>query len=164
MRADDAVFPVDSSVRVDSVRTRAAGPFPLSLNAITTTAESSTVAVPKLLSEFGIAVARPTTAAPLLWDNLSTMRVILVVTVDGVEHRCTGQVTGGIRLNKLGEEIPEYTLFYRPTVRRQPDGIWKRLGEDATTVTVKVIFERLSGTIQTSVRIVEYDEQPAPVE
>ena len=110
-----------------------------------------------------VRISRPTTANPLAWDESSTMKVNIILEVDGVEHRATGQATGGIRLNE-GIEVAEYTLSYTPTwgFFGARGGTTKRLGETKTsTYTARVELELLSGSISTDIEMT-YTTASAP--
>ena len=135
----------------------------VALNGVTTSVQSSTFTVPPLTAEIKLRVQRPTTLAPLVWDSSGVVEVSLVMVIDGQEHRCAGRVSGGIKLNKLGEEIPEYVLTYKPTKILQ-GGVCRRLGELATTTpsTAYVRLERISGIANTTLISAEVIEAPRP--
>lgn len=110
------------------------------------------VNIPAQTDAIEVRIARPTTLIPRDWDVNAKMRISIVVTIDAVEHRCTGTASGGIRLGVGGEEIPEYTLRYVPTWGRFGGSIMKRLGEMAiSSYTGRLEIECLSGSITTQI-------------
>lgn len=142
--------------------------------------QSPTVPLGQLTSSITVKLRRPTTAQPLNWNANSTIRVSLVFLVDGIEYRAVGQVSGGIRLDRNGGEIPEYSLTYNPTVLfgdkarayiltaiPDQDGFYNdvplnRLGELGSTVQGYLLLERVRGTINTVITIAATTEAPAP--
>lgn len=146
-----------------TARSRLLAPQAIALSSSNTVFQNSPLAVAPLTAELNIVLQRPTTLVPQNWDSSSTLRITLVYTVDGIAYNCVGQATGGIRLNLLGAEVGEYKLTFRPPTRRIA-GVWKRLGEDASTRAAHVRLEWLSGTIETTLLVAESAEVPAPVE
>ena len=61
-----------------------------------------------------VRLRRPTTASPLAWPASATLKIEIVAVLDGVEYRCAGQASGGIRLNVNGSEVQQYVLRYWP--------------------------------------------------
>src|SRR3989344_3571475 len=110
-----------------------------------------------------IKIARPTTATPLDWDENSTMKVNIILEVDGVEYRTTGQATGGIRINRRGQEATHYSLTYKPQwgFFGAREGKTKRLGETGSTYTARAELELLSGNISTDIEMT-YTTASAP--
>lgn len=143
--------------------------------------QSPLVSLSALTSSMTITLQRPTTLNALNWSSTSTVRITLVFMVDGVEFRCVGRASGGIRKNHLGEELSEYKLFYKPTVlfgdkawaylatqTKDADGYYynvplSRLGETGTTIQGYLLLERLSGHIETVLTIAATTESAAPV-
>jgi hypothetical protein len=141
---------------------------------------SATVSLDALTASMTLSLQRPTTAAPLNWDEKSTVRVSLVYVVDGVEYRCTGQASGGIRTRKDGVEASIYTLSYKPpvlldakareylkTAAKDGQGFYNnvpltRLGELGATVQGYVELELLTGTVETAITLATTTEEPAP--
>jgi len=152
----------------------------VTLNAQNPRLQSPTVPLGQLTSSITVKLRRPTTAQPLNWNANSTIRVSLVLLVDGVEYRAVGQVSGGIRLDRDGGEIPEYSLTYNPTVLfgdkareyiktaiPDQDGFYNdvplnRLGELGSTVQGYLLLERVRGTINTVITIAATTEAQAP--
>lgn len=142
--------------------------------------QSPTVSIGQLTSAITVKLRRPTTSQPLNWSANSTVRVSLVFLVDGIEYRAVGQVSGGIRLDRDGGEIPEYSLTYNPTVLfgdkarayiktaiPDQDGFYNdvpltRLGETGSTIQGYLLLERVRGTINTIITIAATTEAPAP--
>jgi len=142
--------------------------------------QSPTVPLGQLTSALTVKLQRPTTAQPLNWSANSTIRVSLVFLVDGIEYRAVGQVSGGIRLDRNGGEIPEYSLTYNPTVlfgdkarayiktaTPDQDGFYNdvplnRLGELGSAVQGYLLLERVRGTINTVITIAATTDAPAP--
>ena len=104
-----------------------------------------------------VRIALPTTASPLAWDESGTMKVNIILEVDGTEYRATGQVTGGIHTNpKTSEESTHYIITYSPPwgFFGARSGDAKRLGETKTgTYTARLELERISGNISTDVEM-----------
>jgi hypothetical protein len=104
----------------------------------------------------------------------------MVFVVDGVEYRCVGQTSGGVREGKDGAEVAEYVLTYHPTVlfgdeareyiktaTKDAEGFYNdvpltRLGQTGSTVQAFLLLERLSGTINTVLTLASTTEAPAP--
>lgn len=141
---------------------------------------TSKVSVDPLTDRLTIRLRRPTTLAPLAWNTAATVRVSLVLVLDGVEHRATGQVSGGIRARSDGTEVPFYELRYAPTVQfgqkawdyiatttRNAEGFYNdvpltRIGETASTVEGYVELELLRGTVETELLLATTRESLAP--
>lgn len=141
--------------------TTLAVPCPIVLNKLTPSMQTVPVAVDKLTDAITVRIRRPTSANGLLWDAFGVMRVTLVYVLDGVEHRCVGQVSGGIRLDTKGDEIPEARLTYHPTVHRLDATTYRRIGETAMVTQAYVILERIAGVIQTDLLAAETTASPA---
>ena len=120
------------------------------------TMTSPLIDMPALTAEFVVRIKRPTKLETVNWDENSTVQVTLVYVVDGVEHKCTGRSTGGIRKDASGEDMPEYVLTYHPTTRKEGEN-YKRAGEDASIRKGYVMFEALKGTIQTEFMVEALD-------
>ncbi len=135
----------------------------VALDGATTSVQSSTFTVPPLTAEIKVRLQRPTTLVPLAWDNTGVIAVSLVMIVDGQEYRCTGGTSGGIRTNRIGQEISEYLLSYKPTKILQ-NNVVRRLGELATVTpaTAYVRLERISGIVNTTLIVAEAIEAPRP--
>jgi hypothetical protein len=134
-------------------------PVPILLNAANPALESPHVTVGALTSKVAIRIQRPTTAVPVNWDSTGTVRVIVVMEVDGVQHFARGQATGGIRLDINGNEMPYYELRFSPPVVND-NGTLKRIGQKGTVLRGWVRLERMTGTIQTNVLLAETEEAP----
>src|SRR5574343_336123 len=152
----------------------------VTLNNQTRQLQSPTVTVDPLTSQIQVRLQRPTTTQPLSWNSNSTIRVSLVFLVDGVEYRCVGQTSGGVRIGKDGAEVPEYVLTYHPTVLfgdaareyiqtavKDAEGYSNdvpltRLGQTGSTVQGYLLLERIRGTINTVITIAATTEAPAP--
>lgn len=122
------------------------------------------VLIPLQTASITLRLWLPTTARPRVWDSTGRLRVGLVLTVDGVEHRCTGQASGGIRRRLDGSEASEYVLTYHPTWGwfGERIGRTRRLGETRKqTYTAHVEIELLSGTVATEIEVTS-TESPAP--
>lgn len=113
---------------------------------------------------------RPTSAAPLAWDETGLLEVAIVITIDGKEHRCTGRARGGIqRADQTRDggplrEIAEYSLVYRPTwgFFGAREGKTQRLGERALLAyTVRAELVTLEGSAETELTL-KSSEAPAP--
>ena len=134
----------------------------LTLNAATPLFQSAPVAVDPLTDAITLRLRRPTTAAPLAWLATAVLRVSLVLVIDGEEFVCSGEVSGGIRLNGLGIEIPDYRLVYQPTVH-WTGGQSRRIGQRTqTAITAYVKLERLRGSIATELLFAATTESPPP--
>ena len=134
----------------------------VTLSTVTPTAETATFTIPRLASEIKVRIKRPTTLAPLVWDDTGKIRVTISVFIDGEEHKCVGGTSGGVRTDKLGAEMPEYVLTYK-LQRRLVDGAARRIGELATAApTAKVLLEYISGVTNTEIIIAEVIEAPRP--
>jgi len=97
-----------------------------------------------------VRLARPTTLNPLSWPANATVQVAIVLMVDGVEYRCTGSASGGIRADQRGE-IPFYRLAWSPAFgffgdRSRPP---RWLGEGKAIYTVHTELIWLAGSIET---------------
>ena len=124
------------------------------------TVESPPLAIDKLTGRITIRIQRPTTASPLNWLSSGVMRVGLLVVLDGLEHRCLGQASGGVKQVK-GVDAPEYRLTWLLTVFNDV-GILRRIGETSRTSYVAFIrLRRLAGRIETNLLGVEAESSPA---
>jgi len=136
----------------------------LILGGATKSALTAKLALPQQTERLTISILRPTTAGPVVtWTDKATIRVTLIITIDGREHRYIGQATGGARSAPTGGDLAAYRLVIYPT--------WgflggtettKRLGETAVTeYAATVLVEVLRGSLSTW-----YDvgvaEAPAP--
>jgi len=139
------------------------------------------VAVDALTAVLDVSLRRPTAAAPLAWDATGTLAVSIVLLVDGVEYRCTGRVSGGLRTTPDHGAADVYTLRYAPPVlvgaRAQdylttaiPDsrGVYSdvpltRIGETAQTgVSAYVEITCLGGSVSTEILRASSLSAPAP--
>lgn len=123
-------------------------------------------ALPALTDVIEVRLARPTTLRPLAWNVAGRVRISIIIVVDGVEHRCDGSATGGIRSSLLGsgEEIAESVLSYNPTwgFFGARGGSTKRLGETSRSeYKARVELTLLSGSVETVVKVTA-TESPAP--
>lgn len=139
------------------------------------------VVVDPLVSDIKVSIERPTSQNNLNWDKDTTLKVSLVLSVDGVEQRVTGQVSGSIRKDEAGEELTEYTLESVPTIylgdkareymrvnTRDQEGYWhdvplSRVAEDSSNVTFYVEIELIKGSLaETSILSTEIQAGQAP--
>lgn len=153
----------------------------ISLTAGNPSIKSPTVALDPLTSSISVTLQRPTTAVPLPnWTATGKVRVTLVLSVDGQEHRIVGTTSGGVRSTEKGE-VDTYSLVYRPTVlfaqrardyliTHPADGTGTyhnvpltRIGETGSVVTGYLLLERMSGRIDTVVKVARTTAAPAPV-
>lgn len=152
----------------------------VTLNARTPILQSPTVSLDVLTSNLTVKLQRPTSTNGLDWPANATIRVSLVILVDGQEYRCTGQTSGGIRTGPDGNELSEYVLSYSPpvilgekareylkTATKDADGYYNdvpltRLGETGSTVEGYLLIERVRGNIDTVVTVAGTVEAPAP--
>src|SRR3990167_5045539 len=137
---------------------------PISLKPSVRRWASPDVAIDPQTATLTVRLRRPTTLAPLAWDQTGTVRVSIVATLDGVEYRATGQAMGGIRMGPGNQEMSysllRYTLPWGFFGARS--GTPRRLGEQRQTAfTARVEVERLAGTANTEVDLVSI-ETPAP--
>lgn len=126
--------------------------------------KSEMVALDPQTDVITLRLARPTTLNPRAWGSSDRLRVSLVVTVDGVEHRCTGQASGGVR-TRAAVEQGEYILSYQPTWGwfGARTGRTRRLGETRqSTYTAHVEIELLAGVLVETEIEVTSTESPAP--
>jgi hypothetical protein len=103
-----------------------------------------------------VRLQRPTTKTPLNWDEKGKVRVSLVVTLDGQEHRCTGGTSGGIRVKADGTDHDVYIMQYTPShgFFEAKSGLPMRLGEQAkSSYTGHVEIEVLEGSVETSIEV-----------
>lgn len=153
----------------------------IALDAENSRMQSPRVNLGALTSEITVRLQRPTSASPLAWDETARLTVTLVFIVDGVEYRCAGSTSGGIRKNIDGTEAPFYGLSFVPPVlfgqkardyittqTPDKDGFYydvplTRVGELGSTVQGYLVLERLSGTINTVISVAATTEEPAPV-
>ena len=80
--------------------------------------ETRKVSVHPLTHELRVRVRRPTSTTPFKWDCNSTLRVSFIYRLDGIEHRCSGQVSGGVRLwdeRRSRRELDYYELVWHPS-------------------------------------------------
>ena len=125
---------------------------------------STTLVLPTLTETLAVSLHRPTASRPLAWDEGGTLRVHIIVEVDGVEYRCTGRATGAVRLDHRGVEMPEHRLVYRLPwgFFGAREGSTRRLGETSRTAyRVRVELEHVNGSIETAVELLG-TEAPAP--
>jgi uncharacterized membrane protein YgcG len=153
---------------------------PVTLSALNPVFRTPPVPLGALTAAITVTLQRPTTARPLRWDSTGRLRVSLVMVVDGVEYRATGQTSGGIRLDRSGNEASEYVLTFVPTVLlgdtartylrtavKDAEGFYNdvplsRLGETGSVIEGYLLLEWLSGTIETVVTAAVTGEAPAP--
>jgi hypothetical protein len=109
-------------------------------------------------------IRRPTTGdLTTVWDETTTLRVSIDVSLDGVRYRATGESTGGIRARGLVEPEAYGLRFHLPY------GFFggltsRRLGESrAGTLTAHCTVEVLRGlAVSTQLLFVEVEASPAP--
>lgn len=85
------------------------------LKSLTRTRRELYVPIGKLgadVARLGIRLKRPTLRDPLDWHAESKLRVSLVCEIDGVEYRCVGEVSGGVRIGVRGSPLPYFRLRY----------------------------------------------------
>ncbi len=132
---------------------------------LSSTFTGSKINIGATTSSLTIRLKRPTTLdIATVWPKTSIVRVILVAEIDGEKFQCVGQASGGIREDKNGNEITEYSLIYHLPVQ-MINGTAKRIGETAKTSFKGFIsLELLSGTaIKTTLLVAETEEKPAPI-
>ncbi len=112
-----------------------------------------------------IRLKRPVTANPsVIWSKSSIVRITLFAELDGEPFKCIGQASGGIRIDRNGNEMSEYSLSYDlPVVMR--GGVAKRIGETfKTSFKGHIELELLRGSaIKTTLIVAETFEAPAPI-
>ncbi len=126
---------------------------------------TSKINIGALTASLTIKLKRPTTLDLVtVWPKASVVRVTLFAEVDGEQFKCVGQAFGGIRIDKDGNEMPEYSLKYGLPVL-MVNGIAKRIGETSKTSFKGFIeLELLSGVaIKTTLIVAETEEKPAPI-
>ena len=140
--------------------------IPLSITTVGVKLRTPNVDVSTITDRISISIKRPTTLDPVAWDSSSTIKVTIGFVVDGTTHASTGKVTGGIRVNRLGEEIPYYTLKYSPTYMYDPSTAKKfiRIGERTknNSVSAYLEIELLRGTINSQIALGSTTESDAP--
>ena len=143
----------------------------VTLDASVRRVKTAPVALAAQTSTIEVRLRRPTALAPLAWDDTATLSVGIVLTVDGLAQRYTGQATGGIRVvgrtsqTPRGHEALEYVLTIAPTwgYFGARAGTPKRLGETAlTSYTAHIELVLLRGASLTTDVVVTSTEQPAP--
>ncbi len=143
--------------------------------------ETPRVPLAQLTSGLTVRLQRPTTLVPLAWGVDDLLKVSLVYVVDGVEYRCDGQCSGGIRTNERGEDVGVYAIRYGLpvlfgdkareyllTAQKDVDGCYTnvpltRVGELGSTIEGYLRLERLSGSIETVLSLAMSEEAPAPL-
>lgn len=153
-----------------------APPQLLTFRAATRVQVTPPVTIGPLTDRIRVRLRRPTTARPLAWNATSTLRVTLVLRLDGIEYPCVSTVTGGVRANGRGGEHGVYGLEYRPTIQMPTDTVTgrvrigandfvrgRRLADIATEVQAFLRFEQLRGAnINTELLLAETVEALAP--
>jgi len=121
------------------------------------------VTLDPLTASLEVRLRRPTTLIPLSWDVTGRVEVSLVVVADGVEHRCVGSTSGGIRIGIGGKEIADYVLRYTTTwgFFGARAGAAKRLGEGKASYQARLEMRLVSGTVATEIAVTN-EVFPAP--
>lgn len=141
---------------------------PLSVQAGTVakrTFSMAAVSVDIQCADIVLSIQRPTSANPVTWDALTTLRVQLILAVDGQVHSAWGQATGGVRRRTNRSEGIEYRLVWSPTYGffGARSGFPKRLGETArASYVMAVLIEHLRGNPVNTALSVEVLSRPAP--
>jgi hypothetical protein len=107
-------------------------------------------------------IGRETTGGTNVFPATSQLTITIIIRVDGVEYRCVGKTTGGIRVGEAGE-IAEYQLSYGLPVGFFGDrsGPQRRLGEGSTTFDAQLRIDLVGSAIDTEV-IAEFTSANAP--
>lgn len=105
-----------------------------------------------------LSIPRPTSTQARAWNKTGQVRVTLVVDIDGVEHRCSGTVHGGVRTAKDGSEADAYTLTWHLPwgfFEDEPEGtLARRWGESAKSqYRAWVELERIAGAAVTEFQV-----------
>jgi len=121
------------------------------------------VALDPRTASLEVRLRRPTTLNPLAWDATGRVEISLVIVVDGVEYRCVGSTSGGIRLAGDGTDAAEYVLRYEPPCGffGAREGRPRRLGEGAVSYQARVEVRLLRGAAATDVLVMS-EALPAP--
>ena len=119
-------------------------------------------------SHIELRIQRPTTLRPLAFGGADRMRGAIIVELDGEEeeYRCAGSITGGIRVNRLGVEIPEYVLRYGLPwgFFGEKGGAATRLGERAKNLyRARIEITSLDGGIDSEIEVFGVDAPAPPV-
>lgn len=69
------------------------------------------MAIDPLTSSLTLRLRRPTRYTSWAWNARTTLVTRLMVRMDGITYRCSGQVSGGIRQDR-GGDLEEYQLTY----------------------------------------------------
>lgn len=138
----------------------------ITLTSSARTIVTATATLPPTTDRIVILIDRPTTSGPsVVWAAGSQLETLIVVTVDGVEHRYAGTVSGGIRTGPAGEAAQ-----YRLEVELpwgffgQRSGSTRRLGQTAQTSFTARVEARLGrgANVSTFIRATT-TESDAPV-
>jgi hypothetical protein len=121
----------------------------------------SKTTVPPLTDSITVTLKRSTTAAPLAWQVSGIAQIAIVLVLDGVEHRCQGRCSGGIKTLLGGSEAATYVLKYAPTVFMD-NGTPRRIGEIAQNECAVYVTVDAVGDQVTSEITVETGVSPAP--
>lgn len=117
-------------------------------------AATARIRLPPLAETVGLTLARRTTATPLVWpDDTGRLITRLVLTLDGVTIvLAQGSCSGGIRLDRLGDEIPEYSL--QASSYRWVDRVKTSVIALAGVAEVHIEVELVRGTVTTTAGVV----------
>jgi hypothetical protein len=138
---------------------------PVVLTAATPSVETAPITIHPQTAVLVLTLRRPTTVDVIPWGETASLHVAIVLMVDGIEHRATGQATGGIRVGPGGVESPIYRLRYVPSYGffGARGGVPKRLGERAVaTFTAQATVALVSGLSATTALSLMTSEAPAP--
>ena len=137
----------------------------LLLTASTRRVVVDSLALPILTSGILVKISRPKTIAPLAWGALDTIRIRIVMELDGSEeHICQGQAKGGIRVNRSGIEVDAYELLFSPTYGffGKREGFAVRLGERSRlSYQCRIEIDALAGILESDIEVIGFDA-PAP--
>lgn len=124
---------------------------------------SPAVVINALTDAIMVRLRRPTTLNPMAWTAADKIGVAIVVMLDGVEYRCSGRASGGIRLNRNGNEITHYVLHWRLPYGHFDRGASRRLGElSRIAFRAHVVLTRVAGNAITEIEVTS-SESPAPL-
>jgi hypothetical protein len=108
-----------------------------------------------LTSAIILSLRLPTTLAPIAWNNSGKVNTKIIVIADGIEHSCSGRVSGGIhKPDPAVDEISRYELKYGLPYGRfgVSKGRLMLIGERATCYC-RVEVECFAGHVETEIEV-----------
>ncbi len=96
---------------------------PIILSQVAPVVTTPIVSVSPLTARIEVRLQRPTTAVPLAWDANTVLRVSVVLIIDGVEHRYSMDVPGGVLTDRSGADAPASVLVVQPTYLLGPKAV-----------------------------------------